>query len=173
MVIEDLLDEPRICAGLTDAEDASGAQDGGEGMVVGCEERDILLRGEDVGGVLNRPQKLEGSEATTVARSWADAKAAAEAARRIVSVRMVEDQEYDLVVEEILVGLSEVQWKAMILPVSSARTSSYILTTGPVSPYAGELLRLRETIWWTHVDSAYCSSLAYSRIGSRSILQKW
>ena len=52
VVSQDLLDESRIDRSLLDAEDTTLRNDGCEGIVAWCKERDILLRREELSRVL-------------------------------------------------------------------------------------------------------------------------
>ncbi len=51
VVPQDLFYQPGIRACLVDGEDPSALDDLCKGIIVGCEERDTLLRCEEVGGV--------------------------------------------------------------------------------------------------------------------------
>lgn len=53
VVSQDLFNESRINGSLFNAEDATLGNDVGESIVAGSKERDLLLRGEEFGGVLD------------------------------------------------------------------------------------------------------------------------
>jgi hypothetical protein len=61
VVSQDLLDESGIDSSLLNAEDATFRNDGCKCIVAWCEERDVLLRREEFGGVLNLTEQSDES----------------------------------------------------------------------------------------------------------------
>ena len=59
MVAQDLLDETRVDGRLFDAEDAAFGHDRSESVVGRCEQRDVVLRGEEGGRVGDLAEQAE------------------------------------------------------------------------------------------------------------------
>ena len=68
MVSQDLLDEARVDSSLIDAEDATALDDGRESIVARREERDVLLRCEELGGVLDLTEQPDERRERFLAR---------------------------------------------------------------------------------------------------------
>lgn len=70
VVPQDLLNEPRVDGRLVDAEDTATLDDGRKGIIARCEERDVLLRGEEFGGVLDLTEQSYERRERFLARKY-------------------------------------------------------------------------------------------------------